>query len=102
LNIKNESNKVAAQIDLLIQRADNAINLCEIKFSNAEYKLSATEYQKIKNKIFFLKEKIEKRKMVFPTMITTFGCSKNQYYLEIISNQVLLDDLFKTINTVRE
>jgi uncharacterized protein len=101
LSIKDDKNKITAQIDLLIQRADNAINLCEIKFSNSEYKLTSNEYEKIRKKMFYLKEKVEKRKSVFPTMITTFGCAKNQYYLGVINNQVVLDDIFEQIKEVK-
>jgi uncharacterized protein len=101
LHIKEDKNKMTAQIDLLIERADNALNLCEIKFSNREYKLNANEYEKIRKKLFYLKNKVERKKSVFPTMITTFGCTKNQYYLGLINNQVVLDDLFEAIKEVK-
>jgi uncharacterized protein len=101
LNIKGENNKINAQIDLLIERADDALNLCEIKFPNKEYKLSYTEAEKIRRKMFHLQTQIKKRQSVFPTMITTFGCTKNQHYLGVINNQVVLDDLFEPIKVIK-
>lgn len=101
LAIKDTTNKISAQIDLIIERADNSINLCEIKFSNNEYKMSKDEYEKIRKKMFHLRNKIERRKSIFPTMITTFGCTKNQYYLGVINNQVVLDDIFEQIKEVK-
>jgi uncharacterized protein len=95
LNVKDENNKMLSQIDMLIERADNALNLCEIKFSNDVYKLSKAEHDNIKKKVFYLQEKLNRRKSIFPTMITTFGCEKNMYYLGLITNQVSLEALFE-------
>jgi uncharacterized protein len=95
LAIKDEKGKMTAQIDMLIDRSDNVYNLCEIKFSNDVYQLSKVESESIRKKVFYFKEQIKKRKSVFPVMITTFGCEKNMHYLGIITNQVVLDDLFR-------
>ena len=95
LNVKDENNKMVSQIDMLIERADNALNLCEIKFSNDVYSLSKTEFDNIRKKIFYLQDKLNRRKSIFPTMITTFGCEKNMYYLGLITNQVSLEALFE-------
>ncbi len=101
LNVKDDNKKPTMQIDLLLDRADNAINLCEIKFCNTAYKMSKTEYEKIRKKQFYLSENLEKRKSIFPTMITTFGCVKNMYYLGVITNQVELSDIFLPIKNVK-
>ncbi len=95
LNVKDENNKMVSQIDMLIERADNAMNLCEIKFSNDVYTLSKTEHDNIRRKVFYLQDKLTRRKSIFPTMITTFGCEKNMYYLGLITNQVSLESLFE-------
>jgi uncharacterized protein len=95
LNVKDENNKMVSQIDMLIERADNALNLCEIKFSNDIYTLSKTEHDNIRKKVFYLQDKLTRRKSIFPTMITTFGCEKNMYYLGLITNQVSLEALFE-------
>lgn len=92
LNMVNEENK--SQIDLLIDRKDQSIQLCEIKFSEMEYVLNKKTTENIRKKISTLKSMMKKSKTVFPTMITTYGCNKNQYYLGLITHEVILDDLF--------
>ncbi|WP_421795871.1 AAA family ATPase [Haliscomenobacter sp.] len=94
LTLKDESGKMAAQIDMLIDRADNVVNLCEIKFANDVYALTKSEANNIRNKMTQLRAQLKKRKSIFPVMITTFGCEKNMHYLGLIHNQVELDDLF--------
>jgi hypothetical protein len=99
LNIKDETGKMTAQIDMLIDRADNAINLCEIKFSNDIYTLSKAEGDNIRKKMFYLQEQLKKRKSIFPIMITTFGCEKNMHYLGVITNQLDMSCLFQEMET---
>lgn len=94
LNIKDDAGKMTAQIDMLIDRADNALNLCEIKFSNDVYILTKTEAENIRKKIFYLQAQLKRRKSIFPIMITTFGCEKNMHYLGLITNQLDMDSLF--------
>jgi hypothetical protein len=50
LNIKDETGKMTAQIDMLIDRADNVLNICELKFSNDVYKLTKAEADNIRKK----------------------------------------------------
>lgn len=94
LNIKDDTGKMTAQIDMLIDRADNALNLCEIKFSQDVYVLTKAEADNIRKKITRLQEQLKRRKSIFPTMITTFGCEKNMHYLGLITNQLDMDCLF--------
>jgi hypothetical protein len=94
LNIKDEKGKMTTQIDMLIERADNVVNLCEMKFSNNVYKMTKSDAENIQKKQFYLKTQIKKRTSVFPVMITTFGCEKNIHYLGLITNQLDLDCLF--------
>ncbi len=62
-----------AQIDLLIDRDDNVMNLCEMKFSNTDYTITKDYYQKLKIKRSAVQANIAKRKNVFLVLITTFG-----------------------------
>jgi uncharacterized protein len=94
LNIKDENGKMTAQIDMLIDRADNVLNLCEIKFSNDVYVISKAEGENIRRKMWYLMEQLKRRKSIFPVMITTFGCEKNMHYLGLFTNQLDLDCLF--------
>ena len=94
LNIKDETGKMTAQIDMLIDRADNAINLCEIKFSQDVYALNKAEADNMRKKITSLQGQLKRRKSIFPIMITTFGCEKNMHYLGLITNQLDMDSLY--------
>lgn len=78
---------------MLIERADNTINLCEIKFSINEYTLSA-DYEKIlRNKIAWLQEETKHRKTILLTLITTYGVAANAH-AHIVSRFLTMDDLF--------
>jgi len=86
--------KQGAQIDLLIDRADNAINICEIKFHSSPFTISKAYANTIFNKINTFKNKSKTKKNIFTTMITTFGVKKNKYKLQLIQNELVMDDLF--------
>jgi AAA+ ATPase superfamily predicted ATPase len=88
---KNED--IGSQIDLLIDRADNIINLCEIKFTHAEFTIDKSYAMSLRNKLAAFSS-TQKKKVVFVTMITTFGIKNNEYAKEIVQNQITLSDFF--------
>ena len=89
---KHEDN--GARIDLVIERADNIINLCEIKFSSDLFRIDKAYYDSIRNKRSAFSGSMRTRKAVQTTMVTTFGLLQNNYSAELVS-QVILDDLFE-------
>lgn len=84
-----------AQIDLLINRDDNIMNQCEIKFYNAPFTIDKQYYLNLKNKTAALQHATQTRKNIFITMITTFGLNENKYSHELVQNSIRLEDLFK-------
>ena len=82
-----------AQIDLLIDRADNLINLCEMKFSKTKYTISNSYDKILKNKLAVFAEKTKTRKAIHLTILTTYGVERNEYWGNIQS-EVTMDDLF--------
>lgn len=95
LTLLGEDKKAISQIDLLIERKDNTFNLCEIKFTHDIYKITEAESMKIKQKEFYLRDRIKQRQSIFNTMITTFGCERNNmHYIGRIHKEVVLSDLF--------
>ena len=82
-----------AQIDLIIDRADNTINLCEVKYSEDLYSLDKDEYLKIQNRIKTFKEITATKSSIIPTMITTFGMNGGMYSDQIIA-KINMDALF--------
>lgn len=81
------------QIDLLIDRADNCINLCELKFHNDQFTISKEYAKKLKYKKQKFIEKTQTKKTVFITMITFYGTKENDSYRELINNQITISDL---------
>ena len=81
------------QIDLLLDRADNIINLCEIKFSNLPYSITKDYEEKLREKIEIFRQDTLQRKAIHLLMLTTFGLKQNKYS-GIVQNEIILDDLF--------
>lgn len=86
-----------AQIDLIIDRADGNVSLCEIKYSKGTYTLTKAERLKIEHRIESFQSETQCRKGIQPTLITTFGLTPNEH-AEIASSVVTLDDLFKPVD----
>ena len=82
-----------SQIDLIIERADKMINLCEIKYCEAEYHLSQEEYLKINRRVEAFRNCTQTHFGIVPTLITTFGLAHGMYADNIYAS-VQLDDLF--------
>ncbi|MCL2650291.1 MAG: ATP-binding protein [Candidatus Azobacteroides sp.] len=82
-----------AQIDLIIDRNDNVINVCEIKFSRKEFVITKDYDENLRNKVWTFAEKAHTKKAIHITMLTTYGVKRNEYWGNIQS-EVILDDLF--------
>lgn len=87
--------KNGAQIDLLLDRQDKVINLCEMKFSNTEFTIDKKYAVELENKVNVFKSQTKTKSTIFPTMITCYGVKKNDYHRDIVQNEVVMDDLFK-------
>ena len=83
-----------AQIDLLIDRSDKAINLCEMKYSDGPYTIDKKYMENLRNKAALFRQLTKTRKGIALTMITSFGLVKNSYSMNNIHSQVTADDLF--------
>lgn len=85
------------QIDLLINREDNTVNICEMKFCENPFTIDAEYADRLKNKIDTFKTVSKlKNKSVQLTMVTTYGVTRNTYST-IMQNEVTLDDLFAEV-----
>lgn len=83
-----------AQIDLLIDRNDRIINVCEMKFSQTPFVITKSYYQNLRNKISEFKLDTETNKNIYLTLFTTFGIKENKYSLELVENELNIDCLF--------
>lgn len=83
-----------AQADLIIERADNVVNLLEIKFYNGPFTITKSYYHNLLNKIAQLQLKLSKKQAVQLVLLTTFGLSPSVYNDSVVSNIVEMDALF--------
>ncbi len=81
------------QIDMLIDRADNAVNICEMKFYNGQYTLTANDVKELQQKRNVFQLATGSKKQLFITLVTTNGIYPNKY-AHIIDNHVEMDALF--------
>ena len=86
--------KNGAQIDLLINRNDRVISLCEMKFSDSEFVLTKKLAQEIRNKKNVFIEETGTKKTVHIALITPFGLKRNDYF-DLAQSVVTADDLLK-------
>jgi AAA+ ATPase superfamily predicted ATPase len=83
------------QIDLIIDRRDQVISLCEIKFSKDPYVINKSYRDELEKKISAFRTQTKTRKTVFLTMITTFGIEVNKHSIGFVQNSIDLNDLFE-------
>jgi len=84
----------SAQIDLVIERTDRVINLCEIKFSQNEYKLSSQYADTIRRRAAIFAADTGTQYTLSNTFITTYGILNGKGQ-SVVGNEIVLDDLFK-------
>lgn len=82
------------QIDLLIDRKDNIITICEIKFSSDSFVINKAYANSLRNKIGIFKSESKTKKLVFLAMITTHNLKENEYSLGLVQNKITMDALF--------
>ena len=83
-----------AQIDLLIDRKDGVVNLCEAKFSQKEYIITKDNIADLRRKRSVFSHVTKTKKSIVTTLITTYPAIRNKYYLEEIHSEITMYDLF--------
>lgn len=83
-----------AQIDLVIDRSDRSINLCEIKFSEAPFVVDKACARELMHKRDVFRASTGTKKALFVTLITTYGVSDNEHARGVVNQVVTVDALF--------
>ncbi len=91
---KGNDEERGAQIDLVLDRNDQIINLFEIKFYNTEFTFSEADATAIRNQMWTFKTKTGTKKHLMPVLLTTFGMPHNKHSLGLIEKVLTMDDLF--------
>ena len=94
--LPNEAdNTEGAQIDMIIERADRIIHLCEMKFSQDVYHITKDYDKHIRERAGLFKYITGTKKTIVNTFITTYGVA-NGKYRSIVHSDVTMDDLFES------
>lgn len=90
---KRKGEESGTQIDMLIERKDNIVNMCEIKFYGTEFAVDKNYDKVLRNRISLLSEEISPKMAIHSTLITTYGLKYNEYSGDFV-NVINMDALF--------
>ncbi len=85
-----------AQIDLLFDRADGVITVCEMKFSEDVFVIDKAYARELRSKLQVFRRVTAPRKLIFLAMVTVHGLKSNEYQAELVQNAVSIAALFTT------
>ena len=91
---KTHAGEQGAQIDLLIDRQDRCINVCEMKFSVNDFEITKSYELELESKLAVFRERTKTRKTLFLTLVTTYGVRNAGNHTGLIQNEVTMDALF--------
>lgn len=74
---RSQSSAPGAQIDLIIDRADGFLNLCEVKYAKGDYALTKSEAEKIDNRVSAFQQETGTDKNILVTLITVKPVKEN-------------------------
>lgn len=91
---KRNENETGTQIDMIIERKDNIVNMCEIKFYGDEFVVDKKYDKIIRNRMSLLAKELSSRTAIHSTLITTYGLKYNEYsgaFVKVIDMNMLFD-----------
>ena len=91
---KKNTEENGTQIDMIIERKDNVINMCEMKFYGNEFVVDKNYDRILRNRIMLLEEEINSKMAIHSTLITTYGLKYNEYSGDFVK-VITMDDLFE-------
>ena len=86
-----------AQVDLLIDRDDNVITLCEMKFHGGPFSIDKKYARDLAGKIEVFRRKTATSKNIMLTFITTYGLLGNAYSTQMVQSEMTMDALFENL-----
>ncbi|MCC8118745.1 MAG: ATP-binding protein [Bacteroidales bacterium] len=81
------------QIDMVIDRNDHMVHLCEMKFYQSTFSLKKEYERRLRERTALFRDSTKTRKTIVHTFITTYGVTNARNH-SIVHSEVLLDDLF--------
>ncbi len=92
--LSGDGSETGIQIDMLISRKDNVINMCEMKFYSDEFAVNKNYHFTLMRRRETLAQSLPRKFTVHSTLITTYGLKYNEYSGDF-QQVITLDDLFK-------
>ena len=92
---KGSKEQAGVQIDLLIDRNDHAINLCELKFYNSEVVVTKAMAKELRTKLALFRAASLTNKQIFMTLIAPFGIIPNEHSIGLLDNTLNMDIFFE-------
>jgi len=90
---RGDEKQEGAQVDMLILRDDNIVNLCEMKFAAAPYTIDQEEERKMLHRVEALSATLSQRQTIHLTLVTTYGLAASKHSGKV-QRVVVADDLF--------
>lgn len=90
---RSNSSENGAQIDLLIDRKDETINVCEVKYATDEFEITSDYSKQLYHKLEVFSTESKTKKSLLLTLITTFGVKRN-IHSDMVQSEIELDDLY--------
>ena len=88
------ANEAGTQIDLLFDRQDGCINVCEIKFYPEPFSIDKAYAEQLQKKLTVFRQQTKTRKTLFLTFITPFGLKKNTHSINLVQKEATMDAFF--------
>ncbi len=93
-HVADDIHPVGAQIDMLIERADRVINVCEMKFTTRPFSIDKVYLERLKMKLGVFEQVTKTRSAIHLTFVTAAGLLQNKY-AGIVQSEVTLGDFFR-------
>ena len=84
-----------AQIDMLIERADDVVSIIEIKFSDEPFVINKKYAEELRRKVATFRAETKLRQAVHLAFVTPYGVAENQYASELVDAQIRMEALFE-------
>lgn len=91
---RSQAKSGGAQIDMLIDRKDRVINLCEIKFSTKPFTVTKAYAENLRNKMMVFRTETDTNKTLMLTIIAAYGVAVNQYSQLYVQDTLDMNALF--------
>jgi uncharacterized protein len=93
---KGTKEEKGTQIDFIIDRDDNCINLLELKFYDSVFEITKNYSEQLREKVSIFRDKNRLKKNIFVTLVTANGSKRNEHYLSVVTNEITIDTLFES------